>query len=1026
MVAIPPANGHRPTQTEGEYVFSSFDPSTENCSEGEIESVTHGRFAISDQLETDGPNVDHPSPGWARIEDLQVSGSDESWLGLHPKVECRRDTMSLVVRRKQARPLLLDRATELPVPLSQLPPACGYSVHTTLTDLVLKAQYDACHVTQEDDHYVLPLLWRSRPVKISCPVSQVQPGPRGLSSPCCFPNAMTVEVQGWSAAEGLRANVRGEWTPVRVLAEPCGWTVERQEAESLVTVPFFSCGVTVKDGKHTLSLQTGQKTFTLSCPISPIQELPQIDQPQGSLHLTRGQMAPVPGSLVSFPWAPPFYLAPLHYPHPTDPHRYPGLDVHAAYDQTEPPSSTHEPILGPQPLPPVDAQPDHRDLYIQQVPGDPSVHTLSAGEIKHLTQVYPHLWQEQKPPMLGFSERDSVKTTDFSMDVKAPTLQPPIHAFNPYYHYYYHPKIPLSRPPQNPDPGAEGHEELSSAHSPTEFSSVHQSKSELLFPPYTFPAGLEFVHKAPAPHAPHPPHPPPPHYFQYLPYVPQSGVGTLFPLHPDMSAETNLPYVHSLADKGHEKLYVDQPNTDKVISHPEGPKHPVLSVEEDVKPELEGKKHQSASFLPERPPFPMSVPNHYPPHHPFYMHPYLFYQMYYGLLSAEHQGSPTHKALDQPHIPTPPPSSTMSSGKAESDSQLPLGSDSSRLDPVVDVEAGYPPQLLYSPFYAYYSQPVTPSDALWRPGGGDADKRPDYKMEDHVKASAYTPSPCGLGPMSDFDCSLSLGCCSYRVKGCTVGQHYVFVVLEPIDSPPAHPSEDETASCTLTSDPGLYAVGPDGRGWNMHVFVPTAFDLLGVRSLQHHHTNVHGNAPVRSMDCDPVPLGEVRPHVMDQPTPPPVQSTPTIGTVHLRIATDQTFSWFHPEAHLPLSLVRGRPLYMEVRLLDAPEADLVLLVHSCLAYVHTPYPAWMLLYDRCGSQGESQLLPSPRSDHLHIWRIRVSSFQALPSESPSDRAGGGSAHLVDPEIFFFCWTEVCSAADGDCTVGCVHSPKSDV
>ena len=62
---------------------------------------------------------------------------------------------------------------------------------------------------------------------------------------------------------------------------------------------------------------------------------------------------------------------------------------------------------------------------------------------------------------------------------------------------------------------------------------------------------------------------------------------------------------------------------------------------------------------------------------------------------------------------------------------------------------------------------------------------------------------------------------------------------------------------------------------------------------------------------------------------------------------DESFTSFHPEAHLPLAVLRGTPVYVEVSLLDPPEHSLVLLVHSCLAYTQAPYTSWMLVYDGC-------------------------------------------------------------------------------
>lgn len=42
------------------------------------------------------------------------------------------------------------------------------------------------------------------------------------------------------------AAVRGEWTPLVTLAEQCGYTIERQDADVVITAPFITCGVTVQ------------------------------------------------------------------------------------------------------------------------------------------------------------------------------------------------------------------------------------------------------------------------------------------------------------------------------------------------------------------------------------------------------------------------------------------------------------------------------------------------------------------------------------------------------------------------------------------------------------------------------------------------------------------------------------------------------------------------------------------------------------------------------------------------------------
>ncbi|XP_010768640.1 zona pellucida sperm-binding protein 1-like [Notothenia coriiceps] len=133
----------------------------------------------------------------------------------------------------------------------------------------------------------------------------------------------------------------------------------------------------------------------------------------------------------------------------------------------------------------------------------------------------------------------------------------------------------------------------------------------------------------------------------------------------------------------------------------------------------------------------------------------------------------------------------------------------------------------------------------------------------------------------------------------------------------------------------------------------------------------------------------------------------------------ESFSSFHPEAHLPLSVIGGGSVYLQLSLQDPPAPHLLLLVHSCLAFTHTPHSSWRLVYDGC--RGDSQLLPSSRSTPPPTQRILIPALQSPPSESPPLLTEGGSSHLQDPEIYFMCLTEVCYAADVDCTISCIHS-----
>lgn len=44
----------------------------------------------------------------------------------------------------------------------------------------------------------------------------------------------------------LFTTVRGEWTPLVALAEQCGYTLIRRDADIVIAAPFITCGITVK------------------------------------------------------------------------------------------------------------------------------------------------------------------------------------------------------------------------------------------------------------------------------------------------------------------------------------------------------------------------------------------------------------------------------------------------------------------------------------------------------------------------------------------------------------------------------------------------------------------------------------------------------------------------------------------------------------------------------------------------------------------------------------------------------------
>ncbi|XP_076135666.1 zona pellucida sperm-binding protein 1-like [Alosa pseudoharengus] len=141
---------------------------------------------------------------------------------------------------------------------------------------------------------------------------------------------------------------------------------------------------------------------------------------------------------------------------------------------------------------------------------------------------------------------------------------------------------------------------------------------------------------------------------------------------------------------------------------------------------------------------------------------------------------------------------------------------------------------------------------------------------------------------------------------------------------------------------------------------------------------------------------------------------------------DHTYTSYHPQYHRPLGLLLGKPLYLEVRLLNPPDPDVVLLVHYCVAYPRSAHAAWVLIYDGCPNPLDSapQVTPTPPLPDApsQTRRFTVSTFQFLANENREDAPDPSHS---DEEIYFMCSTEVCSPSDGPCVEGCFSDPSED-
>ncbi|KAG5285969.1 hypothetical protein AALO_G00009550 [Alosa alosa] len=109
--------------------------------------------------------ADDPRPGLVgeQITD-DFRSSKAAWDRMRPKLLCTNDLMKFSAQGPGYSSLQLDRSGQ-PLPLSQLPQDCGYSVYRSLVGIVFIAPLDGCDVIQQGNSHLLQMLWHGNPMR---------------------------------------------------------------------------------------------------------------------------------------------------------------------------------------------------------------------------------------------------------------------------------------------------------------------------------------------------------------------------------------------------------------------------------------------------------------------------------------------------------------------------------------------------------------------------------------------------------------------------------------------------------------------------------------------------------------------------------------------------------------------------------------------------------------------------------------------------------------------------------------------
>ncbi|XP_058647667.1 uncharacterized protein LOC131549471 [Onychostoma macrolepis] len=222
-------------------------------------TVRFGKLLIGGHSAVSNNDV-KTSDGSQSNEEVRLLPAKAKLQRLGSSVQCRNDSMVLRIPGPRMPPFLVDRGEESPVPLSELPASCGFSLKRVRRDVSLVAPYRGCHVRQQDFSYILPLIIMGEPVQMSCPVS-----PR-LPAVSCFSSGMMITLG--IRADDVKVKVDGSWQPLLLTCTRCSFTLEATAGSTVVTAPFTGNCWELTDTEWQLPLMYGDREVTLSCPLT--------------------------------------------------------------------------------------------------------------------------------------------------------------------------------------------------------------------------------------------------------------------------------------------------------------------------------------------------------------------------------------------------------------------------------------------------------------------------------------------------------------------------------------------------------------------------------------------------------------------------------------------------------------------------------------------------------------------------------------------------------------------------------------
>ncbi|KAI5089979.1 zona pellucida sperm-binding protein 4-like isoform X2 [Silurus meridionalis] len=948
------------------------------------------------------------------------------WLQMRPLVQCSSAAIIFTAKGLNYVHLLVNREGASPVSILHLPSNCGYNVKATWRELVLVVPYNGCYVLQQNGSYVLPLLWWGMSLNISCPMPPASAP--AMPSGFCSYLGITLGTEGsWRDIEKYRIKVNEEWVPL--ISNTCACRMDSAPEDLILFIPFtVKC---VKDGGTTLKLLLDGKMYTVSC--QPHHYIPHYPQYNPSapfphpLHPLKTQYIPLNPS-VTKPHLPEMntnvqpmahrIMLPAEQASPVD---GTGVNAQASLHTSLSYDISHVPVTHSSEMPTTGGAektlPPFVHLQVPQVPQHPQV---PQNPQQHMFPVLTNDSSQLSPVLtckkdllrasLHSAKMKSVKIKDMKRKVWVPVSSAPVHC-----------GYSLQRKGR----GVVFSSPLPACHSYT----VRPSLLSL---------SLKFWDPVIQRH----------HAVQLqCPYTSPS---------PTITASS--PTTTSLMLKP--VFTRPQPASHEIqLSHPEKPLGSYSNPSKPRDPSIRFPNPTDQFLYPPKPTPPSfqqsnnPMPTFWPPK-----------------LTGMSQTTPLASQVHQPQVLChfKDMSVTLPSGPVtELMVQSPIGGINENIKAVLFDEA---------PSHCGYLMkknqngginillPYTSCHMVYQAGQYRIVLK--YQTADGRKVEAFLSCQvpmnhecslpfehrlaCGPSSVSAAECR-ELGCCYstdtqtcyYSMDECTADRHFVFSIPASLTEPPLSPAllvAAGNSSCTpqrVVDDLALFKIPLDGCGTHKYEVGNTVIYMLEILNTLHSVTLNYGtitrDSPFRLLvECRYLPgtVASVGYLVKSPSLGPSIQAHGVFG-VQLRIAKGQykQYSSYYPQYHRPLHKLLGKPLYLEVRLLNPLDPSAVLLVQYCVAYPRSAHSTWVLIYDGCPNPLDvtpSHEPPPTPSEGLanHVRRFTVSTFQFLEKNRKEATSGeqvvkeegeGGE----EEEIYFMCATEVCLPSEGPCVEGCI-------